>query len=118
MALDRKWYLGALAALPLALGTGPVAAQEYDNDVVDNYDADLTDVGLYDDSGLWETDNWENDDYGVYDTDFDWETTDPGFDAWYGDGYEATATNDENVESAHYRLLGFDDAGDWGAWDW
>ncbi|HSN70475.1 MAG TPA: hypothetical protein VLT59_03160 [Steroidobacteraceae bacterium] len=73
-------------------------------------DSDLT--VLY----LFESENLADDDYGVYDEDFAWETNDQ----WYSDWneYDADRAWDDDYEQAHYDLWGYDDAGEWGFWDW
>lgn len=53
--------------------------------------------------GLWESDNWATDDYGMFDQDFAWNTNDAGFNDWYGDSQ--TAWNE------------YDDIGDEGWFD-
>lgn len=39
--------------------------------------------------GWWESDNWATDEFGYYDRDFLWETTDNAWGTWYGDAYNA-----------------------------
>jgi hypothetical protein len=63
---------------------------------------------------LFETENLAEDDYGVYDEDFAWETTDPIYDDWSDE--ESVAWDDSEV--AHYDMFGYDDAGEEGLWDW
>jgi len=63
---------------------------------------------------LFESDNWANDQYGTYDADFDWETSE----AWYSDWSDAESAWTNDYEVAHYDMFGYDDAGDWGMWDW
>jgi hypothetical protein len=63
---------------------------------------------------LFETDNLTEDEYGIYDEDFAWETTDPVYDQWSDE--ESVAWDDTEV--AHYDMFGYDDAGEEGLWDW
>lgn len=55
-------------------------------------------------TGLWESDNFANDEYGVYDQDFNWEADDQAWNDFYDDSY-STAWND------------YDDIGDGGWFD-
>jgi hypothetical protein len=65
---------------------------------------------------LFNTDNLGTDQYGTYDKDFVWSTTDPGYSTW-NPGGSAMAWND-NWETPHWDLWGYDDADEWGLFDW
>ncbi|HSN70476.1 MAG TPA: hypothetical protein VLT59_03165 [Steroidobacteraceae bacterium] len=62
------------------------------------------------------TDNLATDDYGYYDEDFAWETNDQ----WYSDwnDFDGDYDYDTGYETGNYGLFGYDDAGEWGLWDW
>jgi hypothetical protein len=66
---------------------------------------------------VWfDTDNLASDQYGYYDEDFVWITTDPAYSSW--NSYNnATAWND-NWEKPHWDVWGYDDADEWGLFDW
>ena len=56
-----------------------------------DYDLDHHDeVDLPDDLDHWDVSDtaWSSDEAGVYDSDYDWVTDDPGLDRWYGDADE------------------------------
>jgi hypothetical protein len=65
---------------------------------------------------LWfESDNLGTDQYGSFDRDFVWFTDDP----WYPAGNPAdTVTWNDNWEKPHWDVWGYDDADEWGIWDW
>ena len=63
---------------------------------------------------LFESDNLASDDYGLYDEDFAWQTNDQ----WYSDWNDVDPNWNEDYEQAHYDMFGYDDAGEWGFWDW
>jgi hypothetical protein len=63
---------------------------------------------------FFETDNLSSDDYGAYDEDFAWTTDAP----WYMDWNEADSAWSNDYERPHYDMFGYDDAGEWGIWDW
>lgn len=76
-------------ALLSALGVGiamPAHAQVYggEGEYLSEYE-----------TGLWESDNFANDNYGVYDQDFGWQTAEEGWNTWYGDTENAWNTYDD-----------------------
>lgn len=62
---------------------------------------------------LFDTDNFAEDEHGLYDVDFVWTTSDPMYETW-----NDTATAWADTERAHYDMFGYDDAGEAGWWDW
>ena len=62
---------------------------------------------------LFDTNNFAEDDHGLYDEDFVWITSDPAYDTW-----NDTALAWDDTERAHYDMFGYDDAGEAGLWDW
>ena len=112
--MDRKhrWYWSALAAVPLLYG-GAAGAQNAGYDTVIGDDAGLWDDYDYYDTGLWESDNWAYDDWGVYDSDFNWQTANgEDFDTWAGDTYAT------DYEAGSWDAFWYDDAGESGWFDW
>jgi hypothetical protein len=79
-------------------------------------DVDPPDTRTGDDVVVWfESDNLGTDRYGVFDRDFVWFTDDP----WYPTGNPAdTLTWNDNWEKPHWDVWGYDDADEWGLWDW
>jgi hypothetical protein len=55
-----------------------------------------------DDLGFWNTDNWEEDAYGIFDEDFSWSAEDPGWDNWYGNDATAWNTYDDIGEEGWF----------------
>ena len=62
---------------------GGVGSEANDGDGYAGYESD--DFGLDDEVG---DHSFSNDDYGMYDSDYDWTTSDEGFDDWFGDSDE------------------------------
>ena len=56
-----------------------------DDNAFTGYESD--DFGF--DEGIHDDDSFENDDYGAYDSDYDWDTDDTWFDGWYGESDDA-----------------------------
>ena len=87
----------------IGLWAPTAVAETYDEEGGINWfgDADSESAGAFDDGdgigfdselvgddydyGLGEEDSFTSDDYGTYDSDFDWDTEDEWFDGWYGD---------------------------------
>jgi hypothetical protein len=64
---------------------------------------------------FFESDNLSTDRYGACDRDFVWFTDDP----WFPTGNPAdTVTWNDNWEKPHWDVWGYDDADEWGLWDW
>jgi len=90
MKLTLKHTL-ALAA-PLALGLAGITYGQYveeePSDVEYEIDEGYHEEEWYDPSDWVDADygiEYESDDYGYYDTNYDWDTDDEWFDGWYGD---------------------------------
>lgn len=47
------------------------------------------------DNTWWDTDVWGTDDYGYYDSDFDWDVADDDWDTWYSDYDDTSRTYDD-----------------------
>lgn len=96
---DSHWWiaLAGSAVLGAALASGAAQAQVYGDS--DEY---------------FESDNWAEDRYGLYDQDFDW-TTDDG---WYDDWNDSDLTAWNDTGEAQWDVLGYDDADEWGLFDW
>jgi len=76
---------------------------------------DPPDTRAVDEVLVWfDTDNLGSDQYGPYDQDFVWITTDPAYSSWYPN---ATTWND-NWEKPHWDVWGYDDADELGLFDW
>ena len=75
--------------------------------------ADLWNDDGYTDSDdrFWSSDNWQADDYGSFDSDFDWDTGDAGFDGWYSDS--ADDWDDVNEYDAQFGLYDVDEDEGW-----
>lgn len=91
----------------VGLSAPAAVAETYDDEGGINWfsDADSESVGAFDDGdglgfdsdlvgddydygydyGIGENDSFVSDDYGMYDSDFDWDTDDDSFDSWYGE---------------------------------
>ena len=90
-----------IVSLMLAFSSVPIALaiDDWDGWAGEPYWAD-------EDFEVFESDNWLDDDYGVYDRDFDYDVIEDdldAYDAWY--------------EDPHYDWLGYDDAGEEGLFD-
>jgi len=78
---------------------------------------EVPDAGKVDEVVVWfDTDNLDTDQYGTYDKDFVWVTIDPAYSSWNPTG-NAMAWND-NWETPHWDVWGYDDADEWGLFDW
>ena len=100
---NSAWYGGVAAAgMALLLAALPAA-----NAQISNNDA------LQGDS-YFDTPNWAEDDYGFFDRDFDWQTEDEWFTDW--NDTHRSAWNDS--EEAQWHVFGYDDADEWGLFDW
>ena len=87
-------------SLPLLLLAGPSSAQDYfdwrtDDPGFNELSGDYGDegfLGIGEEETAFEDDyaqyNYAEDDYGYYDTGYDWEATDENFDTWYGESDE------------------------------
>ncbi|HSN71397.1 MAG TPA: hypothetical protein VLT59_07800 [Steroidobacteraceae bacterium] len=63
---------------------------------------------------LFESDNPATDQYGVFDADFAWESSDE----WYSDWSDAESAWTNDPEVAYYDMWGADELDDWTVWDW
>jgi hypothetical protein len=78
---------------------------------------DVPETRKVDEIVVWfDTDNLGTDQYGTYDQDFVWLTVDPTYSSWNA-ATNATAWND-NWETPHWDVWGYDDADEWGLFDW
>jgi hypothetical protein len=78
---------------------------------------DVPDVRKVDEIVVWfDSDNLGSDQYGTFDKDFVWVTFDPEYSSWNPTG-NAMAWND-NWETPHWDVWGYDDADEWGLFDW
>lgn len=96
-------FLTLLALLGLGAFAAPAAAETYDAEGGINWfgDDDSESVGAFDDGEGISTDydydsdlisedaagesTFTSDDFGAYDSDFDWDTNDEWFEDWYGE---------------------------------
>jgi hypothetical protein len=80
-------------------------------------DIEVPDAAKVDEIVVWfDSDNLGTDQYGTYDKDFVWVTIDPAYASWNSAG-NAMAWND-NWETPHWDVWGYDDADEWGLFDW
>lgn len=101
--LSMTWCAPPTCARPFASGGEGDDVHwysDYDDDEIETWDSGVggeaddgdgdagyesDDFGLDDEVG---DDSFANDDYGAYDSDYDWITSDEGFDDWFGDSDE------------------------------
>lgn len=97
-----KRYIALLASLALAFGlvTGTVVGQEFGEEEGIGWFNDETEAEsefgtgfgeseeLYGDEEFGTEGALMSDDYGTYDSDYDWTTDDGWFDSWYGESDE------------------------------
>lgn len=83
-----KKLLGS-AALIMALGTAALTPA---------HAMDQVGEGRYwgeNDISAWESDNWATDNFGEYDEDFGWTSTDESWNSWYGTASENWTAYDD-----------------------
>lgn len=94
-------YLAMLFVLMFTLGFGSQALAEQSNTSMNSQSS-----GEF---SAFEADDLGEDDWGVYDEDFVWETDDNWYGDWYGDASDSWED---------YEYWGYDDPGEAGWFDW
>lgn len=111
--------IGSAAADKTGSGTSTGSKDSKDKGAAPSTAAiDPPDTRGVDEIVVWfDSNNLRTDQYGSYDEDFVWVTTDPAYLSWYPAG-NPTAWNNDNWEKPHWDVWGYDDADELGLFDW